>query len=456
MPKTIIEPFRIKMVEPLRLTTQPERQALIREAGYNPFRLRADDCIIDLLTDSGTGALSSRQWSAMMLGDESYAGARSWFVFEEAARRVFGHKHIFPTHQGRASERILFSVLVDEGDVIPGNGHFDTTRANIEARGGHALDIPTPQAGDLESDYPFKGNIDLDRLEAVLAEHRGRVPFVLLTLTNNSGGGQPVSLENVRATHALCQRFGAPLYIDAARFAENAWLVKMREPGQADRTPTAIAQEVFSMAAGALMSMKKDAFGNIGGLLTVTDDALADRVRQALILTEGYITYGGLAGRDLEALAVGLDEILEPSYLAYRYASSSYLAAALIEAGVPILRPAGMHAIYLDARRFLPHVPNEHLPGWSLSVALYIAAGVRACEVGNVMLSRYDKDGNVTWPAFDFVRLAIPRRVYTQSHVDYVAECIAELYAERERIDGLTMTSPRTALSHFTATFAPV
>jgi len=456
MATTIIEPFRIKVVEPIALTTRAQRQELIKEAGYNPFKLRAENCMIDLLTDSGTGSMSSYQWAAMMIGDESYAGAGSWFRFESAVRRVFGHAHVFPTHQGRASERILFSAAVSEGQIVPGNGHFDTTRANIQARGATALDLPIAEAADPENMHPFKGNIDTDALDALLTEHgRDVVPLVLMTITHNAGGGQPVSLANMREVAQICHHHGVPLFLDAARFAENAWLIKVREPGQADRAPRDIAREVFHLADGAMMSMKKDAFGNIGGLLTVNDSDLAENVRQLLIRTEGYVTYGGLTGRDLEALAVGLDEILDPAYLAYRHASSKYLADHLSDVGVPLIKPAGMHGVYIDARRFCSHLPNSALPGWSLSIALYVEAGVRACEVGNVMLGSVAPDGAPRWPTLDLVRLAIPRRVYTQSHIDYVAECIAELYTKRAEIAGMTMLGPRTVLSHFTADFAP-
>lgn len=457
MPRTIIEPFRIKVVEPIRMTTLAERQRLIEEAGFNPFKLRAEDCLIDLLTDSGTGAMSSEQWAAMMRGDESYAGAKSWFRFEAAVRDVFGKPFVFPTHQGRASERLLFQATVRAGQTVPGNTHFDTTRANIEAQGAIALDLPTPQAHDLESLYPFKGNIDLAALERVLSElGSDRVPMVVQTLTNNSGGGQPGSLENLRALRQLCRAFGVPLYIDAARFAENAWFIKMREPGHAGRTPKEIAQEIFSLCDGAMMSMKKDAFGNIGGLLTFDDERLVEMVRARLILTEGYVTYGGLAGRDLDALAVGLTEILDEDYLNYRFASVRYLERRLTDAGVPVLEPVGGHAVYLDARRFCAHLSDEDLPGWALAVALYVSAGIRSCEIGHVMFGKRDTDtGQMTWPEKDLVRLAIPRRVYTQSHIDYVAEAVIELYERRQEIEGLRFSYRPEVLPHFTATFSP-
>ncbi|MCS6798309.1 MAG: tryptophanase [Myxococcota bacterium] len=455
--KTIIEPFRIKVVEPLRMTSVETRQRLIREADYNPFRLRAEHVLIDLLTDSGTGAMSSEQWAGVMRGDESYAGARSFFRFEAAVRDLFGHRHVVPTHQGRASERLLCHAVVRPGHVVPGNGHFDTTRANLEASGATALDLPIPEARDPGAPHPFKGNVDVDALEQCLRRHGpARVPFVLVTITSNVVGGQPVSLENLRAVRAVCDHHGVPLWLDAARFAENAWFVKMREPGWADRTPREIARATFALCHGALMSMKKDAFGNIGGLLSLDDDAWAERIRTALILTEGFPTYGGLAGRDLEALAVGLDEVLEEDYLRYRIASTAYVGRHLKDAGVPVLEPFGGHAVYVDARRFCDHLPDERLPGWSLCVALYEHAGIRACEIGNVMFGRPDPDtGSWTWPALDLVRLAFPRRVYTQAHMDYVIEALVELHARRHAIPGLRFVHRPETLPHFTARFAP-
>jgi tryptophanase len=453
--RTIIEPFRIKVVEAIRQTTPAERHARIVEAGYNPFRLRAEDVLIDLLTDSGTSAMSTEQWAGIMRGDESYAGARSFQRFRDAVREVFGHRHVIPAHQGRAAEHLVCGSVVRPGMVVPGNTHFDTTRANIEMAGGVALDLPIPEARDPDDLHPFKGNIDLERLDAALAQHGAAgVPFVLLTITNNSGGGQPVSLANVRGARAICDRHGVRLLIDAARFAENAWFIRCREPGQGQRSPREIAREVFSLSHGAMMSMKKDAFGNTGGLITLDDDAWAADIRTRLILTEGFPTYGGLAGRDLEALAIGLGEILDEDYLAYRIASTHYVGQRLHERGVPLLRPFGGHAIYLDGRRFCAHLPPEALPGWSLSVALYEHGGIRACEIGNVMFGRPDAAGGWTWPTLDLVRLAIPRRVYTQSHMDYVVESILELFAARERIEGLQFVERPAVLPHFTATFA--
>ena len=456
--RTIIEPFRIKVVEPIRMTSREERAKLIRHAGYNPFRLKAENVLIDLLTDSGTGAMSTHQWAGVMEGDESYAGARSFFKFEAAVRGIFGHAHVIPTHQGRASERLLCRAVVKPGDVIPGNTHFDTTRANIEDAGAEARDLVIAEGRDPDLDHPFKGNIDLAALERCLAEAgRERVPFVLITVTNNSGGGQPVSMANLTGARALCDRFGVPLLLDAARFAENAYFIKLREPGYGDKTPRGIAREMFALSDGVMMSMKKDAFGNIGGVISINSDEWADKVRTLLILTEGFITYGGLAGRDLEALAIGIEEILDEDYLKYRIASTAYVGNNLSAAGVPLLKPIGGHAVYLNGRKFCDHIPNEQLPGWSLSVALYEHVGVRACEIGNVMFGTQDpKTGAWTWPALDLVRLAIPRRTYTQSHMDYVVEGIAELYQHREEIRGLRFVHRPEVLPHFTATFEQV
>ena len=452
--RTIIEPFRIKVVEPIRMTSREERAALIREAGYNPFRLRAEHVLIDLLTDSGTGAMSTRQWAGIMEGDESYAGARSFFRFESAVRGIFGHRHVIPTHQGRASERLLCRALVRKGHVVPGNTHFDTTRANIEDTGAEARDLVIPEGLDPEVEHPFKGNIDLSVLKRCLAELGGeRVPFVLITVTNNSGGGQPVSMENLRGTRRLCEEFHIPLLLDAARFAENAYFIKLREDGYAAKTPREIAREMFSLTDGALMSMKKDAFGNIGGVISINSDEWAEKVRTLLILTEGFPTYGGLAGRDLEALAIGIEEILDEDYLRYRIASTAYVGKHLAEAGVPMLKPFGGHAIYLNGRAFCDHLPDEQLPGWALSVALYEHIGVRACEIGNVMFGKRDGSGTWHWPALDLVRLAIPRRVYTQSHMDYVVKGIAELYQRRREVRGLRFMDRPAVLPHFTATF---
>jgi tyrosine phenol-lyase len=456
--KTIIEPFRIKVVEPIRMTTPEERKAFMRDADYNPFRLRAEDVLIDLLTDSGTSAMSTNQWAGIMLGDESYAGAKSYYRFREAVSEVFGHKHIIPAHQGRAAERLLCMAVVEPHHVIPGNTHFDTTRANIERAGAEARDLMLPQASDPEFLHPFKGNIDLDALEKCMRElGPERIPFVLITVTNNSGGGQPVSMANVRGARALCDEYGIPLLLDAARFAENAWFIKLREEGYKDRWPEAIAREMFGLVDGAMMSMKKDAFANMGGLISINSDEWAEKIRNLLILTEGFPTYGGLAGRDLEALAIGLKEILDEDYLAYRIASTEYVGHHLSESGVPLLLPIGGHAVYLDGRRFCEHLPDELFPGWSLAVALYEHAGIRACEIGNVMFGTQDEEtGEQHWPSMDLVRLAIPRRVYTQSHMDYVVEAIQELYEKRASIPGMRFTYRAKALPHFTARMEPV
>ncbi len=452
--KTIIEPFRIKVVEPIKMTTRSEREEYIREAKYNPFMLRAEDVLIDLLTDSGTGAMSTEQWAGIMRGDESYAGARSFYRFEKAVREIFGHKYVIPTHQGRASERLLSYAVLSKGHIVPGNTHFDTTQANIEASGAKALDLPIPEAYDLNNEHPFKGNIDLNKLEDLLKEHGpSKIPFVLLTVTNNSGGGQPVSMENIRETSKLCKKYGVPLLIDAARFAENAYFIKLREPGYSDKTPLEIAKEMFSYSDGALMSMKKDAFGNIGGVISIDNPEWAEKIRNLSILTEGFPTYGGLAGRDLEALAIGIKEILDENYLKYRIASTAYVGRHLDEEGVPVLKPFGGHAVYIDGRAFCPHLPDEQLPGWALSVYLYIEGGIRSCEIGNVMFGRKNPDGTWQWPKLDLVRLAIPRRTYTQSQMDYTIEVIAELYKKRDQIKGLRFTYRPEVLPHFTAEF---
>ena len=454
--RTIIEPFRIKSVEPLPRVAPAERRRKIAAAGYNPFRLRAEDVPIDLLTDSGCCAMSTRQWAAMMQADESYAGSASFFRFEAAVRGLFGHRHVIPAHQGRAAERLLCQAVLRPGDVVPGNTHFDTTRANIEASGAVAVDLPVPAAADPYSDVPFKGDVDLPALAELLERERGRVPFVLMTVTNNSAGGQPVSLANLRAARDLCDVHRVPLLLDAARFAENAWLIRLREPAHREETAVSIARQMFALSDGALMSMKKDGLANMGGVVSLDSDAWAERVRNLLILTEGFPTYGGLAGRDLDALAVGIEEVLDEDYLRYRVASTAYLGEHLAAAGVPVVRPFGGHAVYLDGRAFCSHLRDEELPGWSLSVALYTEIGVRACEVGNVMKGRPDPATDEwRWPPLDLVRLALPRRVYTQSHADYVVEGIAELFARREEIGGLRFVHRPEVLPHFTAVLAP-
>jgi tryptophanase len=447
--KTIIEPFRIKSVEPIRWTTRAERESLLRQAHYNLFLLPADGILIDLLTDSGTAAMSTRQWAAMMLGDESYAGSTSYEHFRRSVQDVFGFKHVIPTHQGRAAERILFGVMCKPGDVVPNNTHFDTTRANLEFMGAQAVDLPIPQALDPASRYPFKGNMDVAALERLIAEvGASRIPLVMLTLTNNSSGGQPVSLENVRAVKSVCDKYGIPLYFDACRFAENAYLVKLREPGCGCKSAREIAREIFSLGDGCTMSAKKDGLANIGGFLCTNDDILALEERNLLILTEGYPTYGGLAGRDLEAVAVGLQEALDEDYLKYRIASVAYLGEHLVAAGVPIVQPPGGHAVYLDARAFLPHIPPAEFPGVALAAELYLEAGIRAVEIGTLMFGER--------AAMDLVRLAVPRRVYTQSHIDYVIEAVVEVWARRKAIRGLKLLYQAPFLRHFTARLAPL
>ncbi|HEU4642110.1 MAG TPA: tryptophanase [Gemmatimonadaceae bacterium] len=452
--RTIIEPFRIKTVEPIRQTTAAERAAALERAHDNVFLLKAEDVLIDLLTDSGTGAMSVYQWSGMMKGDESYAGARSFDVFERAVRDITGFAQVIPTHQGRAAEHILFSTVVKSGDIVPNNTHFDTTRANVQDRGGVALDLPIPEGHEPQSSHPFKGNMDVEALERTLCEHRGRVPLVMLTVTNNSEGGQPVSMANVRAVRELCRRHGVPLFIDACRFAENAWFIKTREPGFADRAPIDIAREMFALADGCTMSAKKDGMANIGGFLAMHEPELALRCRTRLVLTEGFPTYGGLAGYDLEAIAVGLYEALDEDYLRYRIRSIAYLGEKLVAAGVPIITPTGGHALYLDAKRWLPHIPQSEFPAWALSLVLYLEGGIRAAEIGSVMFGR-QPDGSERPADLELVRLAFPRRVYTQSHVDYVAEVVLHIGTLAERIRGVRIVEAPPVLRHFTARMAP-
>lgn len=453
--RTIIEPFRIKQVQPIRRTTRAERVIALRRAGNNPFLLHATDVLIDLLTDSGTGAMSSDQWAGMMRGDESYAGAESFYRFEAAARDITGFKHIIPTHQGRAAERILFGAAVEAGQVVPNNAHFDTTRANIEIRDATALDLSVPEAKDRQQPHPFKGNIDLAALEALLDDRGDAVPMVMMTITNNTGGGQPASMANLRAASELCRSRGVPFFIDACRFAENSIFIKLREDGYQDRSILSIAQEIFSLADGATMSAKKDGLANMGGFLALNDDALADRCRGTLILTEGFPTYGGLAGYDLEAIAVGLYEALDEEYLRYRIRTIEYVGERLTAADIPILQPPGGHAIYIDARSWLDHIPPEQYPGWALAMALYVEGGIRASEIGGVMFGR-QPDGSELLPDQDLVRLAFPRRVYTQSHVDYVVEVLEYLVGMKEELRGVTITQQPKSLRHFTAQFEVV
>jgi tryptophanase len=453
--RTIIEPFRIKSVEAIAFTRREDRAAALRGAGYNVFRLPASEVLIDLLTDSGTGAMSAAQWGALMQGDESYAGSRSFFRFEAAVRDLTGFRHVIPTHQGRAAEHILFHTVLAPGQVVPSNNHFDTTRANIEVERCEARDLVVPEGRVPALVHPFKGNIDLEALERTLREDGARVPLVMVTVTNNSGGGQPVSLENLRGVRALCDRYRKPFFLDACRFAENAYFIKLREAGQGDRTPKAIAREMFSLADGCTMSAKKDGLANIGGFLALNDDRWAEAARNLLILTEGFPTYGGLAGYDLEAIARGLEEVVEEPYLRYRIRSTEYLGDKLADAGVPAIRPAGGHAIYLDAKALLPHVPPLEYPGIALANALYLEAGIRGVEIGSVMFGRRP-DGTEAPASMELVRLAIPRRVYTQSHIDYVAEGVIEVARQKNALRGYRIVSAPAVLRHFTATFEPL
>jgi tryptophanase len=453
--KTIIEPFRIKTVEPIRLTTRDERAGLLRRAHWNLFAIHADDVIIDLLTDSGTSAMSAEQWAAVMRGDESYAGSPSYYRFESAVRELMPYRHVIPTHQGRAAEAILFSIVGGPGRIVPSNTHFDTTRGNIEATGAEAVDLVIAEAHDPSNRHPFKGNMDVARLADLLTRSAERVPLVMLTLTNNAGGGQPVSLENVRAVAEVAHRHGKPLFIDGCRFAENAWFIKCREPGQGARSVIDIVRDVFAAADGMTMSAKKDAFANIGGWLALNDDTLAAAARNRLILTEGFPTYGGLAGRDLEAIAVGLREIVDEQYLRYRVRTNEYIGEKLTALGVPIVQPVGGHAVFVDARQFLPHIPPLQYPGQSLAVALYEHGGIRACEIGTVMFG-LRPDGTEVAAEAELVRLAMPRRVYTQSHADYVVEVFEEIVAQRAQLRGLRIVRQPAQLRHFTAQFAPL
>ncbi len=445
--RTIIEPFKIKMVEPIRWTVRAERELLLKEAGYNLFLIPAKDILIDLLTDSGTGAMSTGQWAAMMVGDESYAGSTSFDRLRRRVEEIFSYKHVIPAHQGRAAERLLFSVMCKPGDVVPNNTHCDTTRANVEALGAEAVDLPTREGTDPAMQHPFKGNMDVEALDQLIARvGRERIPLVMLTVTNNSGGGQPVSMENIQAVRTVCVRHKLPLYFDACRFAENAYFIKLREEGYGEKTPKEIAQEMFRLGDGCTMSAKKDGLANIGGFLCTNDDQLAQQKKNLLILTEGYPTYGGLAGRDLEAIAAGLEEALDEDYLRYRIISTAYLGNHIAEQGVPIVQRPGGHAIYLDARAFCPHIRSAEFPGVALAAELYLAGGIRGCEIGTLMFGEH--------ATMDLVRLAIPRRVYTQSHMDYVIEVILQVWKEREHIRGFKLVFEAPFLRHFTARFA--
>jgi tryptophanase len=455
---TIIEPFKIKVVEPIRMTTREQRLGCLKKAGYNVFKLRSEDVLIDLLTDSGTSAMSSQQWSGIMRGDEAYAGSPSFFRFEGAVKEIFGFEHVIPTHQGRAAERILFTTVCKPGQVIPNNTHFDTTRANIEATGAEALDLPVPE-GLVPSDRsPFKGNMDVGRLQSLIDRVGPEaIPLCMITITNNTGGGQPVSMNNIREVSKICRAHGIPFYIDACRFAENAFFIKTREEGYGQKSVREIVLETFSFADGCTMSAKKDGLANIGGFLATNDARLAERERDLLILTEGYPTYGGLAGRDLEAIAVGLEEVLHEDYLQYRIASVRYLGEHISHEGVPIVQPPGGHAVYIDAAAFLPHLDPLDLPGQSLVVELFAEGGIRGVEVGTVMFGRKDPETGAEIPAqMELVRLAMPRRVYTQSHVDFMVEAIIDVFRRRDDIGGFRFTYQAPALRHFTADFEPL
>lgn len=454
--QTIIEPFQIRSVQPIQYANVHERPKALEEAGYNVFLLHSDQVLIDLLTDSGTGALSAQQWAAMIASDESYAGASSFYRFENAVKDITGFKHVIPTHQGRAAEHILFSNIVARGKVILNNSHFDTTRANIEYLGGDARDLVIAEGRQPQTLHPFKGNIDLERLRTTI-EQVGpeNIALVMLTVTNNSGGGQPVSMANIRAASEIAHEYGLMFFLDACRFAENSWFIKKREDGYAEKMPIEIAREMFSYADGCTMSGKKDGMSNIGGFLAMNNDELAQKCRNLLILTEGFPTYGGMAGYDLEALAIGLYEALNPDYLRYRIRSIEYIAEKITAAGVQIVQPPGGHALYLDARAMLPHIPDQQYPAWSLVNALYLAGGVRAVEIGSVMFGR-QPDGSEKPAAMDLVRLAFPRRVYTQSHFDYLAEVIIALNERKERIRGHRIIWEAPVLRHFTARLEPV
>ncbi|HMU42941.1 MAG TPA: tryptophanase [Ignavibacteriaceae bacterium] len=455
--KTIIEPFKIKSVEPIKFTNRSEREALLKEAGYNPFMLHAENILIDLLTDSGTSAMSAKQWAGIMDGDESYAGSKSFYRFEAAVKKITGMKFIIPTHQGRAAEKILFSIVGGKGKYIPNNTHFDTTRANIEFSGAEAVDLLNEVGKHPEMRADFKGNMDVEKLEFFIQKVGAEnIPLCMITITNNSGGGQPVSMQNIRETKQVCKKYNIPLFIDACRFAENAWFIKKREKGYENKTPLEIAQEIFSYADGVTMSAKKDALVNIGGFLAMNDEELSMKSRNLLIVTEGFPTYGGLAGRDLEAVAQGLEEILDEHYLEYRIRSVEYLGEKLVNAGVPIIEPPGGHAIYIDAKRFLPDIPADQYPGQSIVCELYLEGGVRAVEIGSVMFGKYDENKKLIPAMMELVRLAIPRRVYTQSHIDYLTEIIIEVFKNRNKLRGYKIIYEAPMLRHFTAMFRPL
>jgi len=455
--KTIIEPFRIKSVEPIYFTTKEERKTILEKANYNSFRIKARDVLIDLLTDSGTSAMSSNQWAGIMQGDESYAGSSSFFKFEDSVRSITGMPYTIPTHQGRAAEKIIFTILGGKGKYFISNTLFDTTRANIEFSGAEGIDLLCEEGKHPTIPALFKGNIDIEALKKTIREKGAEnIPMVILTVTNNSGGGQPVSMQNIKDTRMVCTEYNIPLFIDACRFAENSYFIKLREEGYAEKTVPEIANELFSYADGCTMSAKKDAFANIGGFLAMRDLDLAIRCRNLLIITEGFTTYGGLAGRDLEAIAIGLQEVMEENYLQYRIRSIEYLTNKLIATGVPVMQPAGGHAVYIDAKAFLPHIPVEQYPGQSLVCALFEEGGIRGVEIGSLMFGKYDEAGKLMPAQLELVRLAIPRRVYTQSHIDYVSEVIIEVFNNRTKIKGLKITEETPMLRHFTAKLKPI
>lgn len=455
--KTIIEPFRIKSVEPIRFNSREERVNILAAAHYNPFLIQSEDVLIDLLTDSGTSAMSSAQWAGIMQGDESYAGSPSFFRFEKTVQELTGMPLVIPTHQGRAAEKILFSILGGKGKYFLSNTLFDTTRANIEFSGAEGIDLVCDEGRHPSVPAPFKGNMNVEALEKVIDEKgASNIPLVILTVTNNSGGGQPVSMANIRAVHQVCRKNGIPLFIDACRFAENCYFIQQREDGYKHCSIPSIARELFSYADGCTMSAKKDAFANIGGFLAMHNKDLALQCRNLLVITEGFPTYGGLAGRDLEAIAIGLEEVMDEHYLQYRIRSIEYLAGKLIAAGVPVMQPAGGHAVYLDAKAFLQHVPVNQYPGQALLCALYIEGGIRSVEIGSLMFGKYDEKHQLIPSALELVRLAIPRRVYTQSHIDYVAEVILEVFGKRQEIKGLQIIEESPMLRHFTAKLKPI
>ena len=452
--KTRIEPFKIKSVEKIAITTEAEREQFIKDAHYNTFYLRSEQITLDFLTDSGTTAMSSKQWAQLMDGDESYAGSKSYYKFENKVKEITGFKHIIPTHQGRAAERILFNVIHADGKVIPNNTHFDTTRGNIEILNMDAVDLPTAVGIDPGAEGDFKGNIDIEKLKALIEEKGAdSIPLAMITITNNSGGGQPVSMQNIRETKELLKQYDIPLFIDCCRFAENCYFIKKREPGYENKSVKEIAFELFSYADGCTMSAKKDGLSNTGGFIGLNDDKLAEKCKTNLIVTEGFITYGGLARRDLEALAVGFDEVLDEKYLEYRVGQVKDLGDQLLAAGVPLIVPTGGHAVYLDAKRFAPHIEPEYFPGQSIAVDLYKRGGIRAVEIGSVMFGKKDENGKHIAPNMELVRLAIPRRVYTKSHIDYTAEAIIETYENREKLRKMKITWEPEFLRHFTCKF---